>query len=382
MSNKLIIACAGAGKTHRIVSEAINSVKEGEKILIVTYTINNQKEIYEKYKLLGGNDYDKFKVKGFFSFLLEDIIRPYQNILFHKRIESLIFNEKDPHKNNGRTILGRKEKLNDGTVNPMYYLSKDGTKVHSTYIAKLSNLIINETKGLPIKRLEKIYGKVYFDEVQDLVGWDYEILKWLSKSSKISLTCVGDFRQTIYQTAITNKKPILTIDKIEFYKNRKFEIEEISESKRSILEICKLSDMVHFGMKFSSTASNVNINNDEISKHVGVFIVKESNVNDYLEKYNPVVLMPKITSDNKYNIESLRKITYGKSKGLGFDRVIIIPTSKYIDFLCGKNTIFDTQKTESSRNKLYVSLTRARYSVAIIFPDEIPDTCTLTVWNP
>ncbi|WP_237388345.1 UvrD-helicase domain-containing protein [Xenorhabdus sp. Sc-CR9] len=68
MSNKLIIACAGAGKTHRIVSEAINSVKEGEKILIVTYTINNQEEIYEKYKLLGGNDYDKFKVKGFFLF--------------------------------------------------------------------------------------------------------------------------------------------------------------------------------------------------------------------------------------------------------------------------------------------------------------------------
>ncbi|MGQ6280827.1 hypothetical protein ACUNFM_22340 [Serratia sp. IR-2025] len=50
MNNKIIIACAGAGKTHRIVNEAIES---GEKTLIITYTINNQKEIYEKYKQLG-----------------------------------------------------------------------------------------------------------------------------------------------------------------------------------------------------------------------------------------------------------------------------------------------------------------------------------------
>ena len=42
--NKLISACAGAGKTHRIVSEAIQAIDKGERILIITYTINNQKE--------------------------------------------------------------------------------------------------------------------------------------------------------------------------------------------------------------------------------------------------------------------------------------------------------------------------------------------------
>ena len=44
MSGKLYIAAAGAGKTRKIVQESINSDK---KILILTYTIANEKQIIE-----------------------------------------------------------------------------------------------------------------------------------------------------------------------------------------------------------------------------------------------------------------------------------------------------------------------------------------------
>lgn len=379
MNNKIVIACAGAGKTHRIVNEAIES---GEKTLIITYTINNQKEIYEKYKQLGGRDFINFKVKGLFTFILEDIIRPYQNIVFEKRIESLIFNEADPHRKNNRAIPGRKEKFENGDINPLYYLTSDGNKIHSTYIAKLGAYIIKKTKGAPIKRLEEIYKNIYFDEVQDLVGWDYEIINSISKSKKISLCCVGDFRQTIYQTAITTKKPISTSEKIKFFNDKKFSEENISKSRRCISDICKVSDIVHDGMGFEPTTSTVEIIDLEILKHTGVFVIKDSDVNTYIEKFKPVILRSNLDGGKKYNIDNLTKITYGKSKGLGFDRTLIIPTKNYIDFICGNKKAFDKQKTESSKNKLYVALTRARYSVAIVLPDIIPETCELTIWNP
>ncbi|MFS8291567.1 UvrD-helicase domain-containing protein [Enterobacter hormaechei] len=379
MNNKIVIACAGAGKTHRIVNEAIES---GEKTLIITYTISNQQEIYEKYKQLGGKDFVNFKVKGLFTFILEDIIRPYQNIVFEKRIESLIFNETDPHRGNNRAIPGRKEKLENGDINPLHYLTSDGNKIHSTYIAKLGAYIIKKTKGAPIKRLEEIYKNMYFDEVQDLVGWDYEIIKSISKSKKLSLCCVGDFRQTIYQTAITTKKPITTSEKITFFKDNKFSEEKISKSRRCILDICNFSDIVHDGMGFESTTSAVEITDLEILKHTGVFVIKDSDVNKYLDEFKPAIIRLNSESGKKYNIDNLLKVTYGKSKGLGYDRTLIIPTKNYIDFICGNKNIFDNQKTESSKNKLYVAITRARYSVAIVLPDIIPETCELTIWNP
>jgi len=44
MSNKLVLASAGAGKSQMIVKDALDLVKDSNsKILILTYTENNQK---------------------------------------------------------------------------------------------------------------------------------------------------------------------------------------------------------------------------------------------------------------------------------------------------------------------------------------------------
>lgn len=218
MTRELIIASAGAGKTYRIVEDAILKINSGSKVLVVTYTENNQAEIVKKFKQLGGEDRDKFHVKGLFTFLLEDIIRPYQGCIFQDRIETINFNKSDPHKANGRTIPGRKEIQEDGSFNPIYYLTICGKKAHTTYLAKLAARVIKESNGKSIARLEEIYRHIYFDEIQDIVGWDYEVMKGLSKSIKLGITCVGDFRQTIYDTAITQKHPKTSQQKIECFR--------------------------------------------------------------------------------------------------------------------------------------------------------------------
>jgi len=99
MSNKLILASAGAGKSQLIVNTALKLANDNDKkILILTYTENNQKEILnkicDKNRYLPSNIY----IKGWFSFLLEDFIRPYQSCIFEKRISGVFFNKSDPHK--------------------------------------------------------------------------------------------------------------------------------------------------------------------------------------------------------------------------------------------------------------------------------------------
>ncbi len=45
MSNRLILASAGAGKSELISKEALERAANRERVLILTYTENNQKEL-------------------------------------------------------------------------------------------------------------------------------------------------------------------------------------------------------------------------------------------------------------------------------------------------------------------------------------------------
>ena len=74
-------------------------------------------------------------VKGLFSFYLEDLVRPYQQVFFPKRIDGIFFNERNPHLKPGSTamLLGRKEQLNNKQFNPDHFLTKCHTKAHRLF---------------------------------------------------------------------------------------------------------------------------------------------------------------------------------------------------------------------------------------------------------
>lgn len=78
---------------------------------------------------------------------------------------------------------------------------------------------------------------------------------------------------------------------------------------------------------------------------------------------------------------NLECYTFGSSKGLGFDRVLVIPPEKHLKFVRGDTTVFDTDKTEESRNKLYVAITRARYSLAFVVEDKKLKGLPFPVWE-
>lgn len=379
MSNILCIAGAGSGKTHKIITESIAEIERGGKVLVVTYTISNQQELRNRFLAAFGRHSDRFVVKGLFSFYLEDMVRPYQQVLFSRRIDGMFFNERNPHlaPNSTYMLPGRKEQLEDKSYNPSHFLAQCETKAHTGFLAKLAARIAKASRNAAAVRLGDIYSKIYFDEAQDLVGWDYEVLKRLSKE-KTPITCVGDFRQTVYETTFGHKAPKKAVEKVAAFRSMGFKEETLALNWRSIQTICIIADAVHKGA-YETTRSAVEDIPAEFTHHYGAFIVKQSDVTSYIEAYDPMVLRWSVTSGTKFIPPRARCYNFGSSKGLGFDRVLILPTNSQLHFILDGETPFPAD-AETAQNKLYVAITRAKYSVGFIVPDKKAQGLRFPVW--
>lgn len=381
LGNELWIAGAGSGKTHKIIQDAIEVIEAGGRVLVVTYTTSNQAELRSRFLEVYGRSSDDFVVKGLFSFYLEDLVRPYQNVVFPERVAATAFTEHNPHLRPGTQTWypNRGEKIGDA-LNPLHFLTACKTKAYTGLLAKLATRIATKSKNAAAKRLKDIYQRVFFDEVQDLVGWDYDVLKALSKVMPDSICCVGDFRQTIYTTTFGHKAPQTPLEKIEYFQRLKFEPRSLPKNRRCIQEICDLSDTIHPGL-YEKTKSEVDRVPDEVSHHYGAFVIKPSQVSDYLAMFKPQVLRWSSSIGRGYLPPSLSYHTFGSSKGLGFDRVLIVSPEKHLKYLGGDDKVFDNDKTEESRNKLYVAITRARYSLAFVVEDALIDKMRLPLWG-
>ncbi|MNG41255.1 hypothetical protein D3C84_1303170 [compost metagenome] len=65
---------------------------------------------------------------------------------------------------------------------------------------------------------------------------------------------------------------------------------------------------------------------------------------------------------------------------MSFDRVLILPTNSQIHFVLDGVTPFPAD-AETAQNKLYVAITRARYSVGFIVPDKKAEGLRFPVWT-
>lgn len=368
----MVLASAGAGKSELIARAALTRAARGETVLILTYTVNNQAELVTTICRLNRHQPRNIIIKGWFTFLLEDMIRPYQRCVLDKRVRSICFDESDPHlKKRGKWTFRTQSEKNRGedTYNARYFMTSEA-KAHTTYLSKLAARISEESEGKPAQRLARIYRAVYIDEVQDLTGWDFDIIEAISNGGIEEFDCVGDFRQTIYRTSTVSKAPRTNDEKLEAFKGIGFKPEFMNISRRCVQSICDLAHLVHGnGGDFPATESQVKEVPANVANHVGIFAVSSAEVRDYLERYRPVILRwSKIAEKALCN--GREAYTFGEAKGLGFDRVLLVPTKNYVNFLSGQHDTFDKDATDLSRNKLYVGITRARYSVAFLHAGE------------
>lgn len=86
--NKLIIAAAGAGKTTHLVNEALRITSD--KVLITTFTESNEQEIKKKFFEQKGCIPSNVVVQTWFSFLIQQGVKPYQSFLYEDRVTGLL----------------------------------------------------------------------------------------------------------------------------------------------------------------------------------------------------------------------------------------------------------------------------------------------------
>lgn len=358
--NKLIIAAAGSGKTTFLVNEALKQTNE--KVLITTYTIANEYEIKRKIIEIRGCIPENITVQTWFSFLLQHGVRPFQGCLYEENIQGMILV-------NTQSAVKYKNKAgiavcyNETNELEDHYFTK-AKKIYSDKLSKFVIRVNTRTSGATIDRLTRIYKHIYIDEVQDLAGYDLEFLKLLFKS-KSSILLVGDPRQVTYLTHNERKYAKYTNGKIKDFilnecKKLNCEIDETSlnTSHRNNLYICDLSQKLY--PQYNPCFSGQN----NTTEHDGIFLVRNKDVGEYLKAYSPVQL--RLNKDTKgINLDS-PVYNFGESKGLSFDRVLIYPTWDMGKWFFN-NTVSLADKT---RAQLYVAITRARYSVGIVFDYE------------
>lgn len=370
--NRLMVAAAGAGKTTYIVKRAFGLIKDNEtaNILFLTFTRSNANQIRE---IIITENYTRngiraipynITVSEWFRFLLRDGVRPYK-LIMHPELKYKNIGLYHDFQYNTNLYI------NESDIIKHYFLKY---KMIPNAISKFVIKVNDKTNNSVINRINSIYSHIFIDEVQDLIGYDLEIIKKFFSSSS-SIILVGDPRQVTYTTHYERLNSHYCDGKIKEYIEDKCSelnvvIDEITlkKSHRNIKQICDFSSQLYPNFEKSEQCGckDCHTNNE----HVGVYIIRNKDIDSYKYKYE------------NHNFCTLRfqksvfpEKNFGDSKGLTFDRVILYPTIPIIQYLKTGSLIKNVknkqgvieQKDAFDIAKFYVAVTRARYSVAIVY---------------
>lgn len=351
MKNTIKISAAGSGKTHDICHDALAVVEGGDKkILIVTYTNRGENAVETEIKKQNrGVLHQQIVIKTWYRFLLSDTIKPYQLYITGGGFLNV--------------VKGIDYSQTFGTVNYQRrgtrarYLTNAGN-VLSNQASELACFLNKKSNGKIIGRLSEIYSNIYFDEVQDLAGYDIELLKLLLDSG-ISVTCCGDNKQATFRTHNAKKNKNQTGKNIwQFFLGLdNVEVEKNLASRRFNRDICC------FANRLFPVGDPITSIMDEETEHDGVFLIDQSDVDAYFNEFHPQVLR----YDAKTVIENYHAVNFGACKGETFDRVLIYPNGPLMSFVL-------SGKALKAPEKYYVGVTRPRYSIAIVmqkFPKKL-----------
>lgn len=353
--NFLTLAVAGARKTQGLV-EHCKALPTDRKVLLVTFTQTNQIELRERIKQHAG-DRPALEVSGWFSFLLRHFVKPFVPFAFPgKRCRGFNF-DGDP----GR-VSGEKR-----------FLDPAGS-AYAREIARLAQMLIGKSGGALIHRLECLYDEILIDEVQDLSGYDWDILEALF-GSKIEIRLVGDTRQAVFSTNPHSrmKKAFAYSKSLGWFRAQekagRLEITYSSTTWRCCQAIATFSDTVFEATwEFPETTSE----NHEVTTHDGVFLVKKEHVSQYVEEFQPQCLRNSVRSGREFDLDYMN---FGVSKGRTFNRVLIYPTEPIGKFISKGEFLLPLSAAD-----FYVAVTRAEQSVAIVL--DKPGASVLPYWSP
>ncbi len=341
-ANCIIISAAGGGKTTRVVEQAL-AATDGVTAL-VTYTRNNIREIERKVYDRAAAIPQYIEIISWYSFLLRELARPYRSALHRHRIEGIHWVE-------GKSVPFVPETKTD----PHYFFR--GSQIYSDKIAKFICACDARTDGAIMRRLRQRFHRIIIDEVQDMAAYDLDVLELILRAG-VPVTLVGDHRQAILSTNNSSKHKQFAgpaiIKKFHMWKESGLvAITYEQHTHRCNQTIADLGD------SFFSDEPKTMSNNQLVTGHDGVFLVGSADVDEYVARYAPQVLR----YNAKTSCGSHEAINFGEAKGMTFPRVLIFPHGGAKKWLASGSLT----AVEKSVARMYVAVTRARYSVAFVY---------------
>jgi len=364
MDKKLILAVAGAGKTYTLCNE----IDKKKNNIIIAYTNQNirnlERELYKRFGYMPENT----KVMTFHSFVYRYVIRPYEQNIAHfygckgYRSKGLILC--DPP---AQCLLGkggyRYRNPDYESVDTLGHYFKN-YKYYCAYLSKLANKTISKDFNLidtAIKNVNSIVDKIYIDEFQDFREEDHKLLlKIITTVDKILL--VGDF----YQHSVSGKnnsgipfklkrpKRELTYQGfIDCMKEQEIyvDIKSLAKSRRCSCSVCKL------------VKEKLNIDIDyccESDKSAAIRLIDTEEEIKKIINDNNCIKLVNMNSKN-YNCAC---INWGYSKGDTYDKTCVVLIKAFYDIL--ENSFSLNGIKQSTINKFYVALTRAKHEVYLV----------------
>ncbi|MES2363305.1 MAG: AAA family ATPase [Pseudomonadota bacterium] len=179
MDKRVVFAVAGSGKTTRL----INELDFSKRVLLITYTESNCEEILRRILVKFGHLPENITVCTYFTFLNSFCYRP----LLLMKMQSTGISFEKPSEYSSLQKLHSRDR----------YVTKSGRIYH----ARMAKVL--DVRGcIPTlqRRLERYYDKICFDEVQDIGGHDFNLLKQIVQAD-VEVLLVGDFYQHTYSTS-------------------------------------------------------------------------------------------------------------------------------------------------------------------------------------
>lgn len=341
--NLVLLSAAGSGKTTLLTQQAL--ARPHRRIAILTYTLQNLEEIRRSFESSAGAVPAHVTIYSWYSFLIRECIRPYQGaLLADPRIESIRF------------VSGRTNDRIPRAQVRRYYLA--GRDVLSDRASEFAVRCDDLSQGRVMARLADLFDEVYIDEVQDLAGYDLDLIERLL-GTRVESTFVGDTRQATYSTNYAARngqyRGTNMFRLFEIWQQRGLcRIEHQTLSWRCLQSVCDLADSLYPDMPRTESG------NETVSGHDGIFIVSPDAVDRYVREFSPTVLR----YDRNENCGGLPAVNFGECKGRTYARVLIFPNGPLTRFLRSGNASLIT-----SPAKYYVAFTRARLSLAFVFAD-------------
>lgn len=333
MDKRVIFAVAGSGKTTYIV----DSLSPDKRSLIVTYTIGNYENLSRKIaERFSGKWPDNITLMTYFQFLFRFCYKPFLSDRVGAR--GIIF-EINPNK-----FVKQRERN--------YFLSSSNYFYSNRLAFFLEKAgVIDDIRS----RIRKYYDNFIIDEVQDIAGRDFNFLESLMETA-VEMLFVGDFYQHTFDTSRDGNVNQSLFNNLGSYEAR-FSRRGVVPDTTTLLNSWRCSSRI---CDFISENLGINISSNKTDDDSNIQFVtdpqeKESIIN------NPDIVKLHYKESCQYGREHRN---WGDTKGEDcYCDVCVLLNKETMKKYKARRL---SELAVSTRNKLYVAITRAHRNVYLI----------------